>query len=286
MTMRKQVTVVIPTHNSEATISAALQSVFSQDRSLLSGVVVVDDGSCDRTVEVVEDEFRKARPDCQVEILRNDVNLGGGATRNRGIEFASTELVALLDADDEWRPEHLATSVAFMEANCLDFVFSSPENVKKVVPYRRGTSPLEFIFVRGGIAQTSSYVFRKSLALRFDATLRKHQDFDFLMNAFSRGVTIGQLERVTTRYNDSKRGRSRVSKQRRPDSSRRFLLKWRRQMSADSRLCFLVWFHFYNRQPITLPMAMWAANRILKSRINPILKARLGISVAKLVKLV
>ncbi|UWU91390.1 glycosyltransferase family 2 protein [Bradyrhizobium sp. CB1015] len=282
MTMRKQVTVVIPTHNSEGTISAALGSVFRQDRSLLSAVVVVDDASQDRTIEIVNEMFRRAPPECRVVLLRNDANLGGGRTRNRGIEYASTEVVALLDADDEWKVDHLSASFAFMEAQHLDFVFGPPDKIKTDALYRRGTSPLEFIFVHGGIAQTSSFVFRKSVALRFDTALRKHQDFDFLMTAFSRGLSIGQMKQVTTRYNDADQAKSRVSKQRRPESSRRFLLKWRRQMSVDSRLCFLIWFHFYNRQQIAKRTAIWALKRIVKSKIHLKLKARLGLSVLRL----
>ena len=279
--MCTQVTVVIPTHNSESTIAAALQSVFNQDPALLSAVVVVDDASRDRTVELVHGAFRKAPPNCEVKILTNDVNLGGGATRNRGIECASTEIVALLDADDEWTGNHLSASVVALLEKQLDFVFGSPEQFSKEPKYKLGTSPLEFIFVEGGIAQTSSFVFRSRPRLRFDEKLLKHQDFDFIMNAFNQGLAIGQLDEATTKYHDSRTVRSRVSKQRRPSSSRLFLLKWRQRMSADARLCFLTRFHFYNRASIDLRTAGWALTRVARSKIRPSFKLRLVNSILK-----
>ncbi|MCK1707680.1 MULTISPECIES: glycosyltransferase family 2 protein [unclassified Bradyrhizobium] len=275
------VTAVIPTHNSQATIARALRSVFSQEYSKLSSVLVIDDASTDKTVELVQQLACEAPPHIELKLIGNRDNSGGGFCRNRGIDASKTEFVALLDADDEWTPNHLSTSISTLSERRLDLVFASPEHFSNGPKYKSGSSPLEFIFVHGGIAQTSSFVFRNWSCLRFDETLLKHQDFDFIMSAFRRGLAIDQLSQFTTKYHDVRGIRSRVSKQRRPKSSRRFLLKWRRQMSADARLCFLVRFHFYNRGSIDFGMAAWALTRVARSNIATSVKLRLVRSILK-----
>ncbi|MCK1317391.1 glycosyltransferase family 2 protein [Bradyrhizobium sp. 162] len=275
------VTAVIPTYNSERTIARSVRSVFRQDCGKLSKILVVDDCSTDRTVDVVQEIAGESPRNIELEIIRNPNNSGGGFSRNRGIDLTETEFVALLDADDEWRPNHISASLAWLAEHRLDLVFGMPQQFSSGPRYRRNLSPVEFIFVEGGIAQTSSFVFRNQPLLRFDERLLKHQDFDFIMNAFSNGLAIDQIGQITTLYHDAREVRSRVSKQRRPKSSRLFLLKWRRQMSADARLFFLIRFHFYNQGRVDLATAAWALARVARSGMAPSVKLRLYRSAVK-----
>ena len=71
---------------------------------------MVDDGSRDGTREHVESEFGR-----QVTILRTE-RLGVSGARNHGMAAARGEFIALLDSDDEWRPEKLAAQVRYLEA--------------------------------------------------------------------------------------------------------------------------------------------------------------------------
>ncbi len=96
------ISVVIPLYNKEKQIAYTLQSVFEQTFQDFE-IVVVDDGSTDNSVEEVE-KFDGSR----IRLI-HQTNAGVSAARNRGIEEARGELIAFLDADDEWMPEYLAT---------------------------------------------------------------------------------------------------------------------------------------------------------------------------------
>ena len=96
------ISVVIPLYNKEKKIEYTLKSVFTQTFQNFE-IVIVDDGSTDNSVEEVE-KFTDSR----IRLI-HQTNAGVSAARNRGIEAASGELIAFLDADDVWMPEYLAT---------------------------------------------------------------------------------------------------------------------------------------------------------------------------------
>lgn len=104
------VSVIIPVYNRESLVGEALESVLSQ--TIPSGweleLIVVDDGSTDRTVSVVERlivPFRSAGG-C-VSVLMIPHCGFPGAVRNRGVDIARGEVLAFLDSDDRWYPDKL-----------------------------------------------------------------------------------------------------------------------------------------------------------------------------------
>ncbi len=92
--------VVIPAHNAQATISSAVSSVLSQTRTDHE-VLVIDDGSTDGTVAVVEQ-----LADPRIRIF-SQPNRGLSAARNAGIGLARGTYISFLDADDLWLSRYL-----------------------------------------------------------------------------------------------------------------------------------------------------------------------------------
>lgn len=100
------VSVVIPTYNRAYLVGRAIKSVLAQTLGDFE-VIVVDDGSTDNTVEVVQ-----AFQDPQIRLLQLAGNCGASRALNVGIQAAGGEWVAFLDSDDEWLPQKLEMQVA------------------------------------------------------------------------------------------------------------------------------------------------------------------------------
>jgi glycosyltransferase involved in cell wall biosynthesis len=103
------VSVIIPTYNRELFIAEAIESALAQTYRNTE-IIVVDDGSTDRTAEIV-DAYRDS-----VRYYRQD-NKGPAAARNLGIHLSNGQYIAFLDSDDRWLPEKLSMQMELMHKN-------------------------------------------------------------------------------------------------------------------------------------------------------------------------
>ncbi|MDP6415696.1 MAG: glycosyltransferase family A protein, partial [Gammaproteobacteria bacterium] len=88
---------MIPAYNEEKTIADAINCVLRQSFTDFE-LLIIDDGSSDATARI-----SAAIPDVRMQVLSFE-NQGLAASRNRGIQRATGELIAFLDADDLWTP--------------------------------------------------------------------------------------------------------------------------------------------------------------------------------------
>jgi glycosyltransferase involved in cell wall biosynthesis len=100
---KKKVSIIIPCYNSESRISEAIESAINQTYSN-KGILVVDDGSTDRSREVV----RSYKDVC---LLENKENRGANYSRNRGLKNSSGYFVKFLDSDDALKERALEKQV-------------------------------------------------------------------------------------------------------------------------------------------------------------------------------
>jgi hypothetical protein len=108
---RPLITVLIPAYNAAATIERAVDSVLAQTFDDYE-IIVVDDGSRDATSAIVANYG-----DDKIRLFRLAQNRGESGAMNEGIAAARGELVAFLDADDEWLPTKLARQVEVLRNN-------------------------------------------------------------------------------------------------------------------------------------------------------------------------
>ncbi|MDX2471393.1 MAG: glycosyltransferase family A protein [SAR324 cluster bacterium] len=102
--MNPKVSIIMPAYNSEATIGDAVATVIAQNYKSWE-LVIINDGSTDST-EKVAASFE----DDRIRLITH-INCGVAKSRNRGLEEASGELIAFLDADDLWLPDKLQMQV-------------------------------------------------------------------------------------------------------------------------------------------------------------------------------
>lgn len=103
------ISVVVPLYNKARTVSRAIGSVLDQPH--IREVVVVDDGSTDESAAIVEDKFGD-----RVRLIRQH-NQGPGIARNVGASVAGGDVLAFLDADDEWLPGFPSAGMAALQAH-------------------------------------------------------------------------------------------------------------------------------------------------------------------------
>ena len=112
------ISVIIPAFNAQAYIAEAIRSVQAQTFRNFE-VIVVDDASTDATAAAVHELCAE---DARIRYARMQANAGPAASRNRGLDLAQGEWVALLDADDRFHPDRLETLLDLGESEGADVV--------------------------------------------------------------------------------------------------------------------------------------------------------------------
>jgi glycosyltransferase involved in cell wall biosynthesis len=110
--------VVIPLYNKELSIESTIKSVLEQSFQDFE-IVIINDGSTDDSIDIIK-EIKEDR----IRIIHQK-NQGVSAARNKGIEEANFEWIALLDADDLWKKDHLETFVNLIDKYPNHLFFAS-----------------------------------------------------------------------------------------------------------------------------------------------------------------
>ncbi|WP_299807114.1 glycosyltransferase family 2 protein [uncultured Shewanella sp.] len=108
--MKPLVSIIMPSYNSEKTISQSIDSVLSQNYENWE-LLITDDNSNDKTISIVNTYIEK---DKRIRLFINAKNLGAGGSRNRSIKEAKGKYIAFLDSDDIWFSNKLDAQIEHM----------------------------------------------------------------------------------------------------------------------------------------------------------------------------
>ncbi len=197
--MAPQVSVIVPAYNVAAYIEHSLHSALAQAGPDFE-ILVVDDGSTDETAALV-----RGLADPRLRLLQNEHNRGLSPSRNRAVEQARGQWLALLDADDWWAAGRLARLLDVATAEQADFVADD----MRIVPDGQADSP-ETLTTRRGLRLAGPVVvspvhftrwdlglvkplirrqFLLDTGLRYDETmLAGEDDFPFQMRCLLQGA--------------------------------------------------------------------------------------------------
>ena len=202
--------VVIPLYNKEQSILATIQSVLDQTFQDFE-IVIVNDGSKDRSVELIENI-----KDSRIRLIHQE-NKGVSAARNKGIQEAKNDWIAFLDGDDVWEPFHLETfhDLISRYTNQLffvsGFVYSIPREmvinrpeVEDYVVQNYFKECLTEHLIWTGVVVINKKCFESEL---FNETLTVGEDLD-LWARLSKKFEIVKSNKVTALYRVEAENRS------------------------------------------------------------------------------
>jgi glycosyltransferase involved in cell wall biosynthesis len=205
------VSVIIPAYNAERTIAETLDSVLSQSYGNVE-VLVVDDGSTDRTAEIV----RQYQP--RVSYFYQENSGSCAVPRNTGILHSRGELLSFIDADDLMTPSRIGRQVDFLTRHpSVALVISDYQNFSSsgMSPNTHFATCRPLMDILGHRPETvldnalamlvedffgiaGSFMMRRNLLERvpgFEPTLRASEDFHFLYR-LARHTPVGVINDV------------------------------------------------------------------------------------------
>lgn len=177
------ISVIIPLYNADKTIERAVKSVLSQTFGGVIEIIIVNDGSTDDSLHIVNSI--KQIPNNRILRVICQNNKGVSAARNLGIKKAVSSWIAFLDSDDEWLPEKLTIQMQILADNPhIDFLGCNLLNQEYTFFWKK-QSPLMHVKLWELLLkmhpQTSTAIVRKSVLLDaglFNESMRYAEDGD------------------------------------------------------------------------------------------------------------
>jgi len=192
--MEPYITVIVPHYNNQSSIKKTISSVLNQSYKKFE-LIIIDD--CSDDVKMLENIISGFN-DNRISLIKHTTNKNGSAARNTGIANANGEWIAYLDADDEWEKDHLINYVKLLDDSSENTLFYCKSVVKTndiddiIMPLSalNAQSISDYLFCSDGFIPTPSFFISKkaSLKIRWNENLKRHQDYDLLLNMEKNGI--------------------------------------------------------------------------------------------------
>ena len=189
------VSIIIPVYNGEAFLAEAVTSIHRQGYQPLE-ILIVDDGSTDRTAEIAQ------RLNGNVRYLFQP-NSGPASARNRGLKMACGNVIGFLDADDLWTEKKLEWQLTRLaEGSTVEIVLGYTQRMWKSTAQTEASEALQLtepaLALSLGAALVRKSVFEKMGI--FDESLRYCDDWDWFMRAREIGIQMAIHPQVVLFY--------------------------------------------------------------------------------------
>jgi glycosyltransferase involved in cell wall biosynthesis len=202
------VSVVIPAYNRAKLLQRAIDSAVIQRIENIE-IIVVDDGSADQTIQLIEN---LGRSDPRIRLERHIHNKGEAAARNTGVRAARGRYIAFLDSDDEWLPGKLSAQLELLQqsppavaaAITGQMIVDLDGGASEVCDWtdKLPISGLNLLKLGCGIGMGNTFMVRSDVFAKvgyFDESLPLFVDLDWLCR-FLEYFEIAKVNQVLIRY--------------------------------------------------------------------------------------
>jgi glycosyltransferase involved in cell wall biosynthesis len=196
------ISVVMTVFQAEEYLVAALESILAQTFSDWE-MVIVDDGSTDRSRDILE---RYQQQDRRIRLILNEVNLGQTASLNRALEVCRGKWIARQDADDLSYPRRLESQVAFLEKHPEVVLLGTSGRIIDKQDKKKGVliMPQSDALIRWSAPILNPFlhtavIFSREVALRlggYNTTYRIAQDYEFWSRMMQEGKVANLAEHL------------------------------------------------------------------------------------------
>lgn len=204
-----KISIIMPVYMAEKYVKYAVESVLNQSYSDFE-LIVIDDKGTDNSISIVE-----GIKDSRIKILENDINRGIAFSRNRGIENAAGEYIALMDDDDFTPVYRLKIENEFLDSNPDISVVGGAKNTidehNNLINYNNGQMIHNPDRVRAellfhDVVANGSTMFRKefvlSHAIKYQNNMNGMEDYRFWIDCSVSGKIVN-LDHVLLYWRDN-----------------------------------------------------------------------------------
>lgn len=182
------VSVIIVNYNTRELLFNCLQSIYNNTKDVSFEIIVSDNGSTDKSIEMVKENYPK------VILIENNANLGFGAANNRGLNFAKGKYVFYLNSDtllhnnaiklffDFYERCNIKNDIGAIGCNLLDENFKCTHSYGYFPNFKSCLKNLFLTQVKN-IVKTIYYVFKKSYIPRENVETEFYGDVDYITGA-------------------------------------------------------------------------------------------------------
>ena len=201
------VSVIIPYYKKRNHVRETLVSVINQSYDDLEVIIIYDDTNLN------DFEFLQkiAKLDNRIKIIKNDIQLGAGSSRNIGIERSNGKYIAFLDADDTWSQDKLKSQISFMKRNNYKVSHTSYyiiDEKKKIIGQRKAHDLLSINdILKSCDIGLSTVVLEKQVIIHNNIKFPKlvtKEDFVFWLMLLQKNYKFYALDKYLTNWKDLK----------------------------------------------------------------------------------